>query len=250
MVGLGKKKGSPMNLQLTELKNALMGQLRRNDTVANNLANAQSFGFKKDKTFMELVEDQKMDRTQQKAVNRVDFSQGTITQTHNPLDMAISGPGFFTIETEDGEAYTRNGHFSISNEGFLVTKTNDVVLGEHGRIHLSLDGIIQSNITVSPTGEIFADGHLIDRLLVSQFSEPDLLSRGANNYFYAPDDLLPEFTEESSIYQGRLENANLNTMDEMISMIELQRHFESIQKAVSTLDEVLTKAATQVGRYQ
>ncbi len=239
-----------MNLQLTELKNALMGQLRRNDTVSNNLANAQSFGFKKDKTFMELIENQRAEHSQQKTVNRVDFSQGTITQTHNPLDMAISGPGFFTIETEDGEAFTRNGHFSISNDGFLVTQSNDAVLGEHGRIHLSLNGMIQSDITVSPVGEIFADGQLIDRLLISEFSDPNQLSRGASNYFYAPDELMPEYSEASTIYQGRLENANLNVMDEMITMIELQRQFESIHKAVGTLDEVLTKAATQVGRYQ
>ncbi|HDR04638.1 MAG TPA: flagellar hook basal-body protein [Candidatus Marinimicrobia bacterium] len=239
-----------MNLQLTELKNALTGQLRRNDTVSNNLANAQSFGFKKDKTFIEYVEDSKTGQKQQVSVNRVDFSQGTITQTHNPLDMAISGPGFFTIETEKGEAYTRNGHFSISNDGFLVSQTNDIVLGEHGRVHLSLDGMMQSNITVSPSGEIFADGKLIDRLLISQFSDTNQLSRGANNYFYASDELVPFQNDESTVYQGRLENANLNTMDEMITMIELQRHFESIQRVVSTLDDVLTKAATQVGRYQ
>jgi len=107
---MGIEGARSMNKIFAELKNAMVAQLNRNNVVANNLANVNTNGFKRDVMFSEFLSDEQ----NKSSVSQVetDFSQGSFVQTNNQLDMAISGAGFFTVEHGDGLAFTRDGHFN------------------------------------------------------------------------------------------------------------------------------------------
>lgn len=236
-----------MRVNLTHLKQAMIGQLDKNNVVANNLANINTMGFKKDLLFFDHLNDELKNRESEH--QSTDFAQGTLKQTANPLDLAISGRGFFSVETESGTAYTRQGHFKLDDDGILRDTANRPVLGENGAITLIGKDIKPQNITVTAHGEIYVDDNFIDRLQIVDFENSSDLQKSGNNLFIAKDEAEPLEVNEAAIHQGFLEESNVNPADEMIQLIEVQRQFESMQRMVRSLDEVFRKAATQVGKY-
>jgi len=237
-----------MNIQLNELKSVLNAQLRKNDVIANNLANMNSTGFKRDVMFFDVIQ-QKTGNTTQLNLE-TDFSQGPIEQTDNPLDLAISGKGFFVIEGERGQAITRNGHFSVDSEGYLITSSKNYLLGEGGRINLSLNGQDVRNIQINNEGEIYADEQYLDRLRIVDLENHDSLKKIQDNAFIMPPFKSVHEVENPVILQGHLEGSNVNAVDEMIALIEVERQFESIQKVIHNHDETMQKTVNTVGRFR
>ncbi len=235
-----------MKLNMTSMKQAMLGQLQQNDVIANNLANLNTRGFKRDLVFFEML---KPNDTNSKARIATDFEQGALTETNNPLDLALSGPGFFAVQTEEGVAFTRDGHFKLDADGVLRTQQGYAVLGEGGEIVLIDQDLKPEQITITRNGEIYLGDMFIDRLAIKDFEDYSQLQKRGENMFVVDDSVQPLDLEEPEVHQGFLEEANINPAEEMIQLIEVQRQFESIQRMVRTLDETFHKAAAEVGKY-
>lgn len=236
-----------MHINISNLKHALVGQVDRNNVVANNLANINTTGFKKDLVFFDAFGEELKKHEGQN--HRVDHTQGQLKKTDNVLDFALSSRGFFNIETDKGIAYTREGHFKLDDDGMLRTASGHPVMGETGPIILLGKNIKPEMVTVTHNGEIYRENEFVDRLLITDFENKEQLKKAGDNLFEASDDAVMEDVFEVEIHQGYLEDSNVNPAQEMIQLIEVQRQFESLQKMVRSLDEVFQTAANQVGRY-
>ncbi|MEA3286022.1 MAG: flagellar hook-basal body protein [Candidatus Marinimicrobia bacterium] len=237
-----------MNIRFSELKQAMIGQLDRNSVVANNLANVNSNGYKRDVMFSELMgSNQKTD-----LVNHVatDFAQGDLSQTNNPLDLAISGEGYFTIDDGDQFVYTRDGHFTKGADGFLRTSSGQAVMGQAGWIDLGLGADTVGEVRIGMKGDVFVNDEFVDTLEISSFeNQADIKKIGAN-LFRAQSGAIDNRVEEPMILQGKIEGSNVHAVHEMVALIELQRSFETSQKALKTLDSAIGKAASSIGNYK
>lgn len=234
-------------LGLIEGTETMLAQERRMNQIANNLANVNTSGYKKeDITFWEILF-QTNDATNRvgKALKVItDQGQGTFETTGNNLDFAISGNGFFKIQTPTGIGYTRNGNFTINSEGQLSTMAGHLVLGEGGAITLNSD-----QIKVGRDGLITANGEAVNQLSLVTFSDPSALrKKGANLFTLESPDIKEEPVESPSIQQGFLEGSNVNMVSEMTAMIDLQRAYQSQQKIIQTIDELDTQAINKVGK--
>jgi flagellar basal-body rod protein FlgF len=233
-----------MDFRLDELKSAMIIQTKKNDVVANNLANSDTIGFKKDYTFFDTFS-KKLEDVNNLSIHAVkDLSQGEFENTNNPLDLSISGEGFFTVQIDGREAITRNGHFDLNTDGNLVDGFGNLVLGEQGKINLITNNDQVSNIFVNSNGEIFVDEIQIDKLLIKNYSEKTQLERLSGSVFRVKNPLFAEEIDTNSVVvQGRIEQSNVNPLSEMVNLMELQRGFESSQRTIKILDGILSKAA-------
>lgn len=236
-----------MNTSLTMLQKIMTAQIHKNDVVANNLANVSTNGFKKETAFFDiLTENSKASNVQV----RTNFNQGSLHQTGNPLDLAIRGDGFFVVGTESGAAFTRDGHFNVSKDGFLVDGGSHPVQGMSGDINLPLDEFSEGDISVNDSGEIYIGNQFIDQLKIAQADDPSSLKKRGDNLFQAPQRYTTVEFPASTVLQGQLEGSNVNPVVEMVHLIELQRQFESSQRAMSAIDSVLGKAANDISRIK
>ncbi|MGE5432470.1 MAG: flagellar hook-basal body protein [Syntrophomonadaceae bacterium] len=219
---------------------------RNMQIVANNLANINTSGFKREMPFVEI-----MSRIADAPVKQLtDYTQGNLNQTSNALDMAISGDGYFSVKNENGNAeYTRNGRFRISDEGFLVNEEGQKVMGKRGEIDLSeFTFDQQQDISVTKSGEIKVGETVVDELLITKLGDPSKMQRQNGLNFLDTEGNAPEAEEGTyEIHQGYLEESNTNAILEMQSMIELGKEFETAQKMMNYLDESLGKA-TEIGK--
>jgi flagellar basal-body rod protein FlgG len=207
-----------------------LAQQLRFENISNNLANVNTNGFKKDVISFDKA----------LALNNassIDFSPGPIVHTGNDLDVAIEGSGFFTIQTAKGLRYTRDGVFTLNEQGRLVTVNGDAVLGQNGPITVR-----GNHFRVNRDGGVVdADGPL-DTLAIVEFKQSRLLKKeGASRYAYdgRQTDIMP--ARNPNVQQGFIEKSNVNPSEEMIKMIEAYRDFESVQKAIQGMDEITSK---------
>ncbi len=245
---------------------AAMGMLveeAKVNTTANNLANVDTAGYKKDSLVFSTYLKQEMFRTEsltdkQKKYpigkmesgvvldeSQAFFSQGTIEMTNRQYDFALKGDGFFTVETADGRRYhTRNGQWYKNNENFLVDSVGNYILTDAGeRI------TINDQIFVASDGSITQEGVLTGRIAVVEFEENTGLRKVGDNY-YAQTDFSgePEQNFTATVIQGGYERANVNAVREMLNLITAQRHFEITQRVITTEDQLLDAAVNRVGR--
>lgn len=214
--------------------------------VANNLANINTTGFKRELPFVEI-----MSRIANAPVKQLtDYTQGNLAQTSNPLDLALTGEGYFALKNGRGDIeYTRNGRFSISDDGFLVNEEGYKVMGKGGEIDLSGFTFEQKkNITVSKNGEVKVGETVVGELLIAKLGDPSTMQRHNGLNFLDTDGTAPEAEAGTfEVQQGYLEESNTNAILEMQSMIELSKDFETAQKMMNYLDESLGKA-TEIGK--
>lgn len=229
----------------------MLPEIVRLDAVANNLANANTAGFKRDVVFS-----QEFTKAQQEALVKqadweatpvtgiaIDFSQGPISKTSSPFDLAVDGDAFFVVSTAKGEMYTRNGNFVVSPEGKLATADGYPVLSEAGEI--SVEG---NEFVVDRNGSMTIDNKPIGTLQLVTFPQPPPLQRAAPGLFIpVAGSASPTKAEKSVVVQGALEGANVNLISEMVGMIECYRHFETAQRTMQIQDESLGKAINQLG---
>ncbi|MBW2368704.1 MAG: flagellar hook-basal body protein [Deltaproteobacteria bacterium] len=224
---------------ITEMSYAVqgaLGQEKRFETIANHLANVNTTGYKAE--ILSFDE-------QLAAQMTIDFTQGSLQPTGNPLDLAISGEGFFKIQTDQGIRYTRNGTFALNQEGLLVTDQGNPVLGENGPI--TIDG---DHINITETGDIQVDDEIVGKLSLVTFDNLAGFSKQADSLFVyggAAQDEMP-VVAPVSVEQGALEQSNVQTMMEMTNMVETSRNYESYQKLIQTIDEMDAKAINEVGQ--
>ncbi len=177
--------------------------------------------------------------------NVSDFAQGGLKITNNDLDVAIKGHGFLAVETANGELYTRDGQLKLSADGTLVTDDGYALVGENGKIQLSVEG----KVAINEFGEIVQNNLIVDKLKIVNPSNIERMQKSGNNFykFLGGEEAMKaeEFTGE--IIQGALETSNVETVSEMVKMIELQRSYQSAQKIIRSFDDTLSKAL-EVGK--
>ncbi len=203
------------------------------DVTANNIANMSTPGFKgQEVLFNEYLitpnNDQKdeLSMVMDYATFR-DTQQGTLQQTGNPLDIALQGDGYFVIETDEDDNYTRAGNFSLNNEGEVVTQTGRIVKSSDGGAIIIPAG--DTNISIDKKGFVSTrESGAIGQLKVVRFdSEQELLLMG--NGLYASKTQEPLDADETQVIQNMLEGSNIQPITEMNSMIEVLRSYQSVQ---------------------
>jgi flagellar basal-body rod protein FlgG len=222
------------------------------DVIANNLANIDTTGFKKDNIFVRILHSAVLDINKNGGnelsglyiTEYTSFDQGNLKQTGNPFDIAINGIGFFIVKTEDGLRYTRNGNFTITADGKIVNANGHALVGNGGEIKLpDVDKLKDADIKITQKGELYINDKLIDRIKIVWFNDLSKLKKESRTYFKADDGAEEvEISDGFEIHQGFLEESNVNAIEEMVRMIEANRSYESSYKAVQHQEETLTKA--------
>jgi flagellar basal-body rod protein FlgG len=231
---------------------ALSGNLtaqRRLEVLSNNLANANTVGFKADQIQFETLlataaGTQPTSETPAISTERfsTDFSQGSLQKTDNTLDVALDGDGFFAVNTPQGIAYTRQGSFHRAPGGRLVTAEGYEVQGTG---NLTING---SQIEINGKGQITADGAQVGTLSVFDFPKPYQFNKLGGGLFQPATPQATPGPSTAEVKQGYLEGSNVKVIVEMARMIEASRYFESCAKAVKSYDDMAAKAANDLGK--
>ena len=241
----------------------MLNEQYRMDIMSNNLANADTTGFKKEgstsQAYSEVMAVKIKDVTENPNTPKrlgnmslgvkigetyTDFSQGSLRDTGNTYDIAIGGDGFFNIEFTNkagvtSTKYTRDGGFTLTKDGYLVTKDGDYVLGENGRIQLSTTA---GSTVFDESGDIYQDGNLVASLKLTEFEDTNYLTHYGETMWDAKEGAVSHDAENYRIRQGYLEMSNASVVKEMVNMITISRQYESNQKMLTTFDDTLEKS--------
>jgi flagellar basal-body rod protein FlgG len=209
---------------------ATLGSLeeqRRLDIISNNIANSNSPGFKKDSIHFSDVMGE---------VSYTDLAQGRIRDTGGKFDIALSGNGFLSVQTNQGVLYTRAGNLTVNSSKQLVTQDGWPVLGKSGPITVPDTG----RFRINEDGQIFDGDDLVNELGVVEFP-PDVSLKKAQNGYLEPQipGTEPVRTQKCKVRQGALEGANFNPVEEMVKMVETMRNFETYQKTMQVCNNGL-----------
>lgn len=252
----------------------MITETTRTAVIANNLANVNTTGYKRDRALNREFEPMLIRRINDTESMKVtdfkgfsldrrapivgtlglgsytqeiatDHAQGAMMTTGNPYDLAISGEGYFMVETPDGVRYTRNGSFYRAANGNLVTSEGRNVLNAQGRpinIPETATGVV-----VHQQGDIYADGQLVGTLGFVQFNDRRAVLKQGDSLYYAQEGARPQ-PATGIVEQGVLERANSNVVNEMVDLINNYRVYEADSKSVTTQDTLLDHAVNEVGR--
>ena len=227
---------------------ALAARTEALDTIANNLANANTAGFRAEHNiFSSVLATAGNGSDLSNAINNfgvlggtsLDLSQGALQKTGNDLDLAIQGSAFFVVQTANGPMYTRNGSFQVSATGQLITQSGDAVMGDKGII-----AMLPGPASISADGTISSNGAVAGKLRLVNFPAGTPLKSEGGTYYSAPPKTAKTATD-SSVQQGALENSNVNPIVSMVELITAQRSAESMQRALSMFSTEMDKTATQ-----
>lgn len=231
---------------------ALSGMVLREqqiNTIAQNLANVSTTGYKKDdvafKDYLmgaDIAPNGVSDGRRMARMGTVatDFSAGPMVNTGNPMDLAIAGDGFFSLE---GGLYTRRGDFTINAEGSLVDQAGTLVMGQNGPINIA---DATGPVVFGPDGSVSVDGQLLDKLNIVKFDDNSALTRGGNGTFKS--EAQPQTVINAEVKQGFLEASNVNAITEMVHMISAQREFESFRGVITSFDSAASKITNDLAR--
>ena len=249
-----------MNEILSVTLQSMQFDMAKVDRVGLNLANAQTTGYKR-----ELVAGapfaQRFAAAAQLAdraavpplTTHVDQRPGTLRPTGQSLDVALTGPGWFEVQTGRGPAYTRQGDFRLDAQGHLVTQQGYPVMGLGGEIQLP-----HGNPVIDAQGRVF-EGTLpggappvggaqpVAQLKIVRFEEKAPVERLGQGLVTVGGEVLATTDSQTEVRQGHLENSNVSSMQEMVQMIQTLRHFESMQKTAVGYDEMLGTAIRKLG---
>lgn len=264
----------------------MVSQMRNIDVIANNLANANTHGFKRDMLIFKSFPQMLLSRMNDNGVTRIPIGSydvgpqigklGTgvevnrvitrfetdhaahivpLIKTNNKYDVALHGQGFIAVETPDGERYTRNGAFVVNNEGYLVTKSGNRVMGEAGYIQIGTN-----DIKIDDLGNVFikrpnaVDWEVVDRIKIVNFNDIREIKKVGYNLYRATEDSGPakilEVTggKRPKVIWRFLEGSNVNPVTEMVKLIETQRSYEANARVLQQHDNLLGRAVNDIAR--
>jgi flagellar basal-body rod protein FlgF len=276
-----------MNFGLYSAYLGMRARQQRLDLIANNIANTATSGFKADRLLYRSVEAAENEANQAPAGSAAptagssalapatngangtdpqaarfaavrsgrevgvmtsettDFSPGPIRETGRSLDVALDGDGFLVVQTARGERYTRQGSLTLDNSGQLVTQRGELVIGEGGPITLP-----PGEVNIGDDGTISAGGKAVGRLKLVHFANANTaLAKEGNSLFVATGAEKPGEAPNTKVAQGSLEMSNVNSLTEMVAMMQNTREFESLQRSVSTMmNDLGRKIASEIGK--
>lgn len=208
---------------------------RRMDSIAANLANVDTPAFKRLSTSTQAFHVRRGDRTVPglRLHQRVDFSQGALQRTEVPTDVALFGEGFFAVDAPAGELYTRNGSFQVDGDGVLQSADGYPVSWESGSGRIDPVG---APLLIDPTGNVSQGAETVGRLKLVAFDAPERLELDRKGYYAAPA-RLPRRAATAEVHQGALERSNVSAVDELVSMIQVQRSFEVSSNLMRSIDQ-------------
>jgi flagellar basal-body rod protein FlgF len=242
------------NAQLISLSRQMALQ-RQMDVVANNLANINTTGFKGEQLLfqqylMPVARDRDFNYPDQPLhyvedwATIHDMSNGAITLTGNPLDVALNGEGFLTVSTPAGDRYTRAGSLQINNAGTLVDIEGNPVMTDGGPVQFD---DTDTDITISPTGVISTNNGVKGRLAIVEFDSPEMLTREGNNLFAAMPGAQERAATRTKVTQGAIERSNVSGVAEMTEMIRVSRAYESVANTMQKQDDLRRTAIQRLG---
>lgn len=218
--------------------NALHYWERRQEITANNLANAETTGFKAERVFGRLMGD-----SITVADTATDLTMGTIRETGAPLDLALSSDGFFVVDTPNGERLTRGGSFTLDADGQVVDANGNPLLGQNGPIVAPTGTIV-----IDRAGTVRVNGAEVDQLRVETVPPNVRLQHDAGTHFLPDPARVEQPAAERQVRQGALEESNVGTIDSMVDLITVQRSYAAVQRAVTTLDGIRDTISNQLGK--
>ena len=242
-----------MNYGLYTAFLGMRSRQRTLDSLANNIANASTTGFKAERLNYETFEAANKGKGDKQSLiagvstsGATDFSAGSITQTGRSLDIAIEGDAFLSIQTPNGVRYTRAGNLKIDANGQLSTARGDLVIGDNGPITVPPGG----EVSIGTDGSLAVGNSQFDRLKLVRFDNPaGALIKEGDSLFMATGAGQPLEPASPGVVQGSLEGSNVNSISEMVAMINNNREFDSLQKSMSVLmNDIGRKVAGEIGR--
>ena len=254
----------------------MINEQKRLDVLSNNLANADTNGYKKEGTTSESFADtlaikikDSSDYYLPKGLGGIslgvhlgetytDYSQGNFRVTDSKYDVAIDGDGFFAVSytnknNETSVKYTRDGAFTVNTDGYLVTKDGDYVLNQNGA--MNRDAAAGNYIRLNPNidfkidemGNIYQNDQLVAQLGVVDIADYNYIMKYGEN-LYDLQNGAQVIDSNAKVVQGTIEASNVNVVKEMVDMITITRAYEANQKIIQTVDTMLDKSVNQVGK--
>ena len=247
--------------------NGLETEQKRLDVIANNMANSATVGFKAENVTNQAFKDVMtikvkdisngfidqeigtMSRGVKIGEVYSDYSQGSLRETGNDFDIALSGKGFFAISVTDAKGntstkYTRDGLFTMDRNGNVVDCNGNRLQTESGTLQVPTDA---SRIAIDSSGNVFADDVYVDTIKVVDFVDYNYREKFADN-MYGTVDGAKEIKSNASVIQGYTEQSNVNVIGEMVEMINITRAYEANQKVMQTIDSSLDQVVNTVGK--
>jgi flagellar basal-body rod protein FlgF len=223
------------------------------DLLANNIANSSTSGYKGDREFYTVFtsEAANEDPTNMPAalpmIQRqwTDFSQGLLEPTNNPMDLGLSGKGFFVVQGPSGPLYTRNGNFQLSTTGAVVTQDGYPLLQQGG---LPFETNPAQPIDISLDGTVRQNGQAIGQLQLVDFNDTSVLAKQGNNYFRNGSAQPPVDATAVQVYQGKVEAANVVAAQGAVRLVNVTRQFEMMQKAIAVSNDMGREAIEEVAK--
>ncbi len=252
---------------LGNAEKAMQMEQVRIDALANNLANVNSNGFKQvltrvseagaggnaddemsvqgSRNSLRTGDENWASNMNTTLYHAVDTRPGAVQATGRDTDVAIMGNGYFVVEGQEGERFTRNGSFTLNQDKELVTPDGRKILGTGGAIVLN-----GSDFSIENDGTVIVDGKVKDRLRIVDFPDASTLEHEGNNLLKSPDKMeaVDVPVEQVVVAQGHIEGSNVNAIDTLVAMIAAQRAFEVQSKVMSTEDEMLSKSVNSLPR--
>jgi len=238
----------------------MLAGLTRHESIIQNLSNVRTVGYKADRATVtdfpsllltQVYKDQPGQEIGDAGTGvslsqvKTNFETGPLKLTEHPFDFAVAGDGFFRVQTPDGVRFTRNGQFHRDVNEELINSNGYQVLGRNGTITLP-DGLG----TVAQNGEVFVDEDLVAEISLARFENEEDILKDDETMFVGREGVEPEIMESADvkIYQGYIEDSNVNSAQSMTEMMSVLRAYEASQKMVRYQDQINGQTVTELGR--
>lgn len=230
---------------------------REMDIIANNIANADTTGFKFESLMTkEVPGPPAFTQGGPRPIKFVgadgvarDFTQGGLRRTDSPLDLAIEGNGFFKVNTKAGERYTRDGRFRTDDTGRITTQAGDVLADEGGG-EITIDITKPGEISISPDGVVSQGSERVGKVGVFQFASLSALEKTGDNLYQNASNQAATAAPDAKIRQGMLESSNVNPIAQITRMIEVNRAYEQVSQMISAEADLSRNSIARLGRLQ
>ncbi|MCL4294698.1 MAG: flagellar hook-basal body protein [Anaerolineae bacterium] len=237
----------------------MLSDLFRHETIVHNLANLRTVGYKADRAtvtdFPALLltringaepgpEIGRAGTGVSLAALTTNFNDGPLKLTDHPFDFAISGDGFFRLQTPNGVRYTRDGRFHRDVDGRFITAEGYPVLGANGPITLP-----EGQLTATPNGQLFVNDAFVDQLSLARFDDPANILKDGETTF-TPRGPEPQLmaANEMQVHQGYLEESNVDASQVVTEMMSVLRAYQASQRLVQFQDQINGQAVADLGR--